>query len=862
MKKTYVLSIVVVSVVLLIFPVAAAAGLISNGQLPFPVSLVFPEECPGDYPYEPPAGFPGDFFDCFGKKITIMRDNYGVPHVYAASKEGLAFGAGYAMAQDRLWQADLYRRQAFGSLAEFGFASINSDYNTRSLGYSYDELWEIFDSWNPVIPTAKLKEMTLAYVDGINLYISEALDALSHGDTSLIPIEYLPGVITPNGLPLRPFTVEDTVSIVVMMAWRFGGTGGNELAYASRYQALLDAYPEETAWDIFNDLYPQVDPGAPVTIPGSGCDPICTIPELPPFCDYPDNIIEIAEGASAVWDGQKDFFESMGLPTKFGSNAWIVSGDKSESGNPMEVGGPQMGHSIPQIVLEMGLHGAGLDVVGMMMPHAPSILIGASQYGAWTSTTGSSDLIDTYIEVLNPDNPHQYWFNGGWVDMEKRTERIYDYWSTGAFEDRDIYRTVHGPIIAWDIDNNLCFSVKSPYYKRELEAEEGWSLFQQAGNVWEFQHACTRVHASHNFYWVDRRGDIGYWHCGQYPIKPVYGKDGRLIDDRFPLWGTGEEEWLGVTGAAEMPKCINPSQGYMANWNNKPQADWTYSEADWGAVHRVRRIQDLLDADPSVTFDDMNEINKDAGYNHISAMYFLEFLQDAANADPTIPAGVKDALNAWDHHYNDYVAPQYPASDATYDDPGLTIYDEWFGRVKDAVFDDDLPPGVGGSDSTLLHVFNGPAADLPMNYDFLNGEDRDDVIIDALKDALIELESDFGTADVSQWLTPVRTQGFSSLGAYPSPRMHAMNRGTYNHIVEMPVWVQYGSFFIPLGETKGVNVIPPGQSGFMYLDGATPVLSPHAYDQLPLYETWTYKPMLFDQEDVEDVAESTIIIYM
>jgi len=65
-------------------------------------------------------------------------------------------------------------------------------------------------------------------------------------------------------------------------------------------------------------------------------------------------------------------------------------------------------------------------------------------------------------------------------------------------------------------------------------------------------------------------------------LKPIHGKNGRLIDDRFPLWGTGEEEWVGVTGFDEMPKAINPDQGFMANWNNKPIADWPYSEADWG----------------------------------------------------------------------------------------------------------------------------------------------------------------------------------------------------------------------------------------------------------------------------------------
>jgi len=107
-------------------------------------------------------------------EVTIIRDNYGVPHVYAKTKEGLAFGAGYAIGQDRLWQADLFRKQAFGNLFEFGLGSINADYVTRSTGYSREELLEIWENWEPSFPKAKLKEMLLAYRDGLNLYIAEA----------------------------------------------------------------------------------------------------------------------------------------------------------------------------------------------------------------------------------------------------------------------------------------------------------------------------------------------------------------------------------------------------------------------------------------------------------------------------------------------------------------------------------------------------------------------------------------------------------------------------------------------------------------------------------------------------------------
>lgn len=782
--------------------------------------------------------------------VSIVRDNYGVPHVFSNTKEGLAFGAGYAMAQDRLWQADLYRRQSFGSLAEFGLATIAQDYETRKLGYSKEELTEIFDKWVPTRPQARLKEMTKAYVDGINLYISEAKAAMNKGDLSLMPLEYLPGVIQPAGLPLKPFTIEDCVAIVVMMAWRFGGTGGNELQYAAALQALQAKHGSEVGWKIFNDVYPRNDPGSEVTVPPDGkCCPKWKHPVGPaPF--LPGNIDKIYENREKIRKNLDELFEKLGLPTKFGSNAWMVAPQRSLTKNALQVGGPQMGQSIPQIVLEIGLHGAGINAVGMMMPHMPSILIGVSEHGAWTSTTGSSDVIDTYMEVLKPGSLTQYMFNGTYMEMEVRTEKICDY--SGACEDRKIYRTIHGPVIALDPVNNLAYTVKLPYYKNELAGEEGWSLFQQAKNIREFEDAVITIQPSHNFYWIDSLGNIGYWHAGTYPIKPVYGKGGRLIDPRFPLWGTGEEEWVGLTGLEEMPKCINPGQGHLANWNNKPITDWPYAESDygWGEGHRVKRIQELLAAQNKFSFEDMNSINMDAGYNHIPGMNLLGYLVEAAKSDPTISEAT-GYLEAWNHHYNDVLAPKWPAPKATYDDPGLTIFDRWYRYIKGEVFGDDLPPIISASDSTLIHVFDGPSSKLPLSYDYLNGKSRNEVILKVLNKALGELTSERGT-DMSQWLTDVRKVKFSQLGALPPPTMHNMNRGTYNHIAEMPRKLGVG-----ITPPNAVNVIPPGQSGFIYLNkDGVPTASLHAYDQLPLYETWTYKPMLFSFEDIWKVAES------
>jgi penicillin amidase len=803
--------------------------------------------------------------------VLLVRDNYGVPHIFSNTKEGLGFGAGYAMAQDRLWQADVYRRAASGRLAEIGLATVEQDYATRAVGYSQTELREVFDKWVPTKPQARLKEMQLAFVDGVNLYITEAITALLGGDPSLMPIEYLA-----YGLLPEPWAIEDSAAIMQMMAWRFGGTGGNELLFAAGLQALQDMYGDELGFAIFDDHFPLNDSGAEVTIPSEGKPPKGESSSVSSSFALSGNIGDVYKQYEEAKMGQTQLLESLGLPTKFGSNAWMIRPKKSETGNALMVGGPQMGHSIPQIVLEIGLHGAGINAVGMMMPMAPTILIGVSEYGAWTSTTGVSDVMDTYIEVLNPLNPTQYLHNGVWVDMEMRIETIYNI--TGEPHDFPVYRTIHGPIIGMDLENDppLAFTMKTPYYLNDLQAEEGWSLFQQAEDISEFEDAVKTIQPSHNFAWIDRRGNIGYWHAGTFPIKPTTGKDGRPIDVRLPLWGTGEEEWVGLTGFEEMPKCINPKQGWLANWNNKPIANWPYGESDtgWGEGHRVKEIMDvigaLLAAKGKLSFEDMNLINIAAGYHHTAGMNLLDDLVAAAetSSDPDVAAALP-YLQAWNYHYNDVLEPKYPNPAATYDDPGLTIFDAWYDMILDEVFEDDLPPfsEVGPIHreyarvwpSTIIHVFDGPESKLPLNYDYLNGEDKNEVIVRVLKWAIGNLTDDPGP-DMSTWLTPVRIRTFDQMGALPAPTMHEMNRGTYNQIVEMPK----RKWWLWKEPPHAVNVIPPGQSGFVKLeiiDGVpTPVPSPHAYDQLPLYETWTYKPMRFRSWDIWKVAESWMIL--
>jgi penicillin amidase len=715
--------------------------------------------------------------------------------------------------------------------------------------YSQEELLEIYDDWDPGAGYEYLKPMIEAYVDGINAYIDQALDNLY----VYMPAEYMASNLLPEH-----FTVGDVVGLTVLMGWRFGGTGGNE---GNLYKALLTLQAMHGAANgaaIWDDLFPLEDTGAPVTIPSESLTALSTDTAL---LDVPDNLGPVLEQAEELWATQEEVFKSLGIPTKFGSNAVLISPELSATGNALELGGPQMGYSMPQIVYELGLHGAGINAVGMAMPCAgPCILIGVSEYGAWTSTTGSSDVIDARILTLNPANQFQYWHNGAWVNMEKRNELVYGP-KKATYQATSCYRSVYGPIISFDLTTNTAITLHTPFFKNEMAAEQGWQVFQAAKDIDEFEAAVQLVIPNHNFYWADTEGNIGYWHAGRFPVKPA-GADRRL-----PLAGDGTQEWVRVTTRYEIPTCINPTQGWLANWNNKPVAGWPYAESDvhWGEGFRVEVLMDAMAtfaAAGDLTTDTLNSLNQLAGYADINGMNFAGDLIAAATAyvsahpDPEL-IGALGYLGAWATATPlpvsrvDLASPKWPTdANPTYDHPGLTIFNAWWDKIIPEVFvgilSEDLMGQLKNYSSLLIRVFDG--ADL--NYDYLGGRDKGELIVNALQDAIAALKTQYGSSNMATWLTPVRMQSYDKGGALPGGKIHPyMNRGTYNQIAEM----------LADGLPNAKNVIPPGQSGLVLLPG---VANPHVADQVALYASWTYKPMLFTREAVEAVKTWQKVFYV
>ncbi len=735
-----------------------------------------------------------------GREVLIFRDAFGVPHIFGESLYGVFYGCGYAQAQDRLGQMELYRRTAKGQLAEvMGEGALDQDKQRRLLGYSEEERLRQFRQLN-----AELQLVLTAFADGVNRYIEEVNKGRRPVPTRLKEL---------GRTTLSPWIVTDTVAIGQMMAQRFGSSGGEELRMLQLYQFLKRVLGPE-ADQIFNDIAWQNDPQAPVTTTRrSGATAFRSEAEtsrsLPLVSDrsLSQAACNAGESESLRW------CEKLSLFTRWGSYAMVVGPERSASGKPLLVGGPQMATGTPSIACEIRLSCPRFDVRGMTFPGIPIVLIGMNRYLAWTTTSGAGDNVDIFVETLHPDDDSRYLFKGQWREMERRTET---FRVKGKEEPVSVtfFRTVHGPVLSVDREQSKALARSASYFAGEMGALEAIYGFHKARTLSDFARFCRFIKTSHNFFCATKDGDIGFWYCGAYPIR------GRKHDPRLPRPGTGEAEWQGTIPFEKLPQSVNPPEGFFANWNNKPSPDWDNGDLPrWGAIHHVERIQRLLRSRKKVTMADLINFLVDIEGYDVRADYFKPMLLEALQRSDRLPDDdrqlIGDLLKRWDHQRSEGSI-------------GATFFDRWFEALQEELFSDKpfpLPePGLFrlmGQPSLLWHILSEQSSLRPSRY-YLSGRSRDHVLVAAVVKALEKMKKELGPTP-ERWGFRKPLWRFDPLPPIPGP-----NRGAYIQVIEVS------------SPPSGVNVLPPGQS-----EDPT---SPHYRDQHPLALHWRFKAMVLDKK--------------
>ncbi|MER5394776.1 penicillin acylase family protein [Saccharopolyspora sp. NPDC002686] len=796
--------------------------------------------------------------------VTVKRDRYGTPHIYSDNTYGLFYGYGHAAGQDRLFQLEMTKRAAAGSVSEVlgadysDFdASVRSDYDPASIRRQYDEL------------APRDRQVLDGYASGMNAWIDQVAADRAH----LMPKQFLDLGFEPS----RWTGVDVAMITVGTMNIRFSDYN-SEIKNLAMLQQLQQRYGAEQGRQVFDQIAWPVDPEAPASIEAP-TGPAATAPAA---LDRPNGLAGTLDGvtapastpapdiapkptASAAWHEAAQQIDSLrpgaAKPPQF-SNMMLVGGQRAQGANSLLLNGPQFGWFSPAYTYSVGLHGAGFDVVGNTPFAYPVVLFGHNGSIAWGATAGNGDTVDMYQEKLDPNDPHRYLYQGEYRTMSQRTETVEV--KDGAPRQVQVFSTVHGPVTQFDTANGVAYAKKRSWAGQELDTLFTWLRSTQASDYQQWHRQAEALPISINWYYTDRRGNIGYYFAGHFPIRPA-GQDPRL-----PASGTGEMEWLGVQPPATgNPQVLNPPAGYLANWNNSPAPGYPNSDSlPWGRADRVEVLQRELAADPAITADDLWEIQHRASLTDINRAYFTPFLADAAAGLPADSPEhrVYQALSDWDGMNAD------EDHDGRYDSAGTAIIQTWLQIMLDDVVRPNLPPetyarygstgyptrdkpasgsqNVQPGTKVLLNTLLGAESSVPQHVDFLRGRDRSAVVRDTLRRTYDALSQQYGP-DPANWLAPTAQNVFSTSnylgvpsGGQDEQRKTPvfMNRGTENNLVVSQ----------PDG-MAGYEVVPPGQNGFVAPDGTR---GPHFDDQFQMFVDYGRKPTWLTEDEVRRNQES------
>jgi penicillin G amidase len=691
--------------------------------------------------------------------VRIVRDAYGVPAVTGRFEDDVWFGAGYATAQDRLFQLEIYRRATRGRLAEvLGKGYLDMDVQTRRDFYTDGEL----DFQLAKLPP-RLIDRFNAYRDGVNAWIAE-----TRADPSKLPGEFAALGTTP-----ADWDVRDSLAIGVYLARTVPSGDGEELNNARALKALGPR--------AFSRLLPLRIRGQVTSVPRSeGL--------------FPSQPGRTRRQERKALRRSTAFVQNLSLPKREsegasiaslgrhgGSNSWAIRGG---NGTTTLFAAPQQDFQIPNMLLELELHGPGLDVRGITAAGVPVIGIGHNAHVAWGLTSSLSDDNDLYAEQLVGEEGYRY--KGRVLAMDCRDER-FDYRSPptdllidpaapklpgAGSETARLCRTVHGPV--QERAPGLAFARRYAIWMREGETLEGLSGVNEARTLSDVNAAMAETTWGENLVAADDSGNVGYWHPGLFPLRP------RGFDERLPYPGAGEAEWRGFLTPRQRPHVIDPKQGYVFNWNTVPSAGWTTGDGPArerlaGAFHRsallgraVRRA-----AHEGGGYERTARVDRITGTTAEQRPLATRRLKRARRGARGRARIVLDTILAWDGSYS------RADSNGTVD-PGVAAWEAFKSAAKKRVYD-----RYGKAADLLIHGKNELH-----EFDIDNAEalalrslHRGGYRL-AAEAAFAALEKRFGSDDPSRWREPRRLYDPGSTGAAGLDAFPFFDRGSFQEIVE------------------------------------------------------------------------------
>ncbi len=639
--------------------------------------------------------------------VAIVRDSNGIAHIRARDEHDLFFAQGWNVARDRLFQLELWRRQATGTMAEaLGPRWAPRDRAARLFAYRGD-------------PDAELAHyhphgaaIVRAFADGVNARIAQ-VDA----DPALLPPELRalgmrPGRWTPAVVVSRHNALAANAEQEVDLARAVRAMGVDAVRAVGRFEPAPVVLAPDSAVDVaaLDDsvLAAYRAWRAPVTFTAG--ELVASAPPVP---------------LVPAGDEQRD-----------GSNNWVIAGTHTASGKPLLANDPHRTIQLPSLRYWVHLTAPGWDVVGAGEPALPGVSVGHNAHGAWGLTIFGLDVEDVYVYRTDPADPTRYRYRGGWERMREARDTVR---VRGAPPQPAVLRfTRHGPVLWEDRARHLAYALRAAWLEPGTAPYLASLRLDQARTWAEFRDGAVRhLMPAENLIWADTGGTIGWQASGIAPVR--HGWTGLV-----PVPGDGRYEWAGFLPINELPHVVNPPGGVIAtaNENNVP-AGYAHTDAvgrgGWADPWRVRRVREVLDTTRGATAARMAALQQDVV--SLPARALTPLLRAVTPAD-TAARWARDTLLAWDHT----LAPtSVPAA----------VYVAWERALLQRAAARVVPPAAraylhGVSVARLVEWLTAPATAPRTLFGGAGAAARDSLLAAALDDAVGDLRRRLG-ADHGTW---------------------------------------------------------------------------------------------------------------
>jgi len=609
--------------------------------------------------------------------VRILRDRWGVPHIYGRKRADVEFGAGYATAEDRFVLMELLRGP--GRLAALDVPGLDPfalAASGRQFVPSAAAEARIGQQLDLIRSSAKARQLyadVQSYVAGINAYYAK------------------------RNQGLRPWTTTDVIAVGSLLGANFGVGGGDEIRRSMFLAALLRQQGDPRGSETWRWLAQRQEPDAPVSVDG-------TFPYDTADAPQRGNVV-LDDGSFRPSGGASPLTFHFHNPVA-ASNALLVSARRSATHHPLFVAGPQVGYTFPELLLELDLHGGGIDARGASFPGLSFyVLLGRGKDFAWSPTSANSDIVDQYAETLCGGDDVHYLYNGECRAMTTLDAGVLK--GTASVPDREIVfrETVHGPVAGYATVGGrpVTLSTKRSTRGRELLSVLAFQDLNtnRVHDPQSFFRAMNQLEFTFNWFYADNR-DIAMFSSGRLPIRSPGVASG------LPTVGSGEYEWSGFEPLTRHIRGANPRSGTILNWNNKSGRGFAASDDNWayGPVQRVQLLQREVAKRKTHTLASLVGAMNAAATQDLRTVEVLPPLARVLGTPPNAFDGqLLSLLNAWRQAGASRIDRD---GDGKIDAAGAAIMDAAWPRIADTV----MRPRVGALTDRLKTLV---AVDDPAN---------------------------------------------------------------------------------------------------------------------------------------------------